>query len=143
MKKFKHLKTGEIAIYQDGVLKSSGFCVEIGVEPSSEFWEEIIEKPVLLITTDNVKVYKDDMIYGINLNWKIFYVNIKEYFMFKSFNKDEIFFTKKAAENYIACNKPCLSFNDVWNISNNKSSDNHYVVIDKRELKKLAESRAI
>ena len=142
-KKFKHKKTGEIATYQDGVLKSSGFCVEIGVEPSSKFWEEIIEKPVLLITTDNVKVYKDDMIYGINLNWKIFYVNIKEYFMFKSFNKDEIFFTKKAAENYIACNKPCLSFNDVWNISNNKSSDNHYVVIDKRELKKLAESRAI
>jgi len=48
MKKFKHLKTGEIAIYQDGVLKSSGFCVEIGVEPSSEFWEEIIELTVLI-----------------------------------------------------------------------------------------------
>jgi hypothetical protein len=44
MKKFKHRKTGEIATYQDGVLKSSGFCVEIGIEPSSEFWEEVIEK---------------------------------------------------------------------------------------------------
>jgi hypothetical protein len=43
-KKFKHKKTGEIATYQDGVLKSSGFCVEIGVEPSSQFWEVISEK---------------------------------------------------------------------------------------------------
>ena len=44
MKKFKHRKTGEIAIYKDGVLKSSGFSVEIGVEPSSNFWEEVVEK---------------------------------------------------------------------------------------------------
>jgi len=44
MKTFKHKKTGEIATYKDGVLKSSGFCVEIGTEPSSEFWEEVIEK---------------------------------------------------------------------------------------------------
>jgi len=43
-KKFKHKKTGEIATYQDGVLKSSGFCVELGVEPSSQFWQEVIEK---------------------------------------------------------------------------------------------------
>lgn len=44
MKKFKHKNTGEIATYENGVLKSSGFCVEIGVEPSSEFWEEIVDK---------------------------------------------------------------------------------------------------
>lgn len=43
MKKYKHRKTGEIATYQDGILKSSGFCVEIGVEPSNEYWEEIVE----------------------------------------------------------------------------------------------------
>jgi hypothetical protein len=42
MKIFKHKKSGEIAIYKDGVLKSSNFCVEIGVEPSNEYWEEII-----------------------------------------------------------------------------------------------------
>ena len=36
MKKFKHRFTEEIATYKDGVLKSSGFCVEIGVEPSSK-----------------------------------------------------------------------------------------------------------
>jgi hypothetical protein len=44
MKKFKHKKTGEIAIYKDGILKSSGFAIELGVEPSSKYWEEIIEK---------------------------------------------------------------------------------------------------
>jgi len=43
MKKFKHKQTGEIATYNDGVLKSSGFCVEIGVEPSDKYWEEIKE----------------------------------------------------------------------------------------------------
>ena len=44
MKTFKHKKTGEIATYKDGVLTSSGFSVEIGVEPSSEFWDEITKK---------------------------------------------------------------------------------------------------
>ena len=44
MKTFKHKKTGEIATYKDGILKSSGFSVEIGVEPSSNFWEEFVEK---------------------------------------------------------------------------------------------------
>lgn len=44
MKTYKHKKTGEIATYKDGILKSSGFSVEIGVEPSSNFWEEIVEK---------------------------------------------------------------------------------------------------
>jgi hypothetical protein len=49
-KKFKHKKTGEIATYKDGILKSSGFCVEIGVEPSSEFWEEVVEKDYEILT---------------------------------------------------------------------------------------------
>jgi hypothetical protein len=51
MKKFKHRKTGEIATYQDGILKSSGFCVEIGVEPSNKFWKEIIEKDYEILRT--------------------------------------------------------------------------------------------
>jgi hypothetical protein len=44
MKTYKHKKTGEIATYKDGILKSSGFSVEIGVEPSSEFWELVPQK---------------------------------------------------------------------------------------------------
>jgi hypothetical protein len=56
MKKYKHKKTGEIATYKNGILKSSGFCVEIGVEPSKEFWELIQELPV---GTKVVDTYSD------------------------------------------------------------------------------------
>jgi hypothetical protein len=41
---FKHKKTGEIATYKDGIFKQGRFTVEIGVEPSSEYWEEILSK---------------------------------------------------------------------------------------------------
>jgi hypothetical protein len=42
-KTFRHKTTNEVATYKDGVLKSSGFAVEIGVEPSSQFWEDITQ----------------------------------------------------------------------------------------------------
>jgi hypothetical protein len=42
-KTFRHKTTNEVATYKDGVLKSSGFSVEIGVEPSSQFWEDITQ----------------------------------------------------------------------------------------------------
>lgn len=45
MRKFKHRKTGEIIGYQDGVVESGSFRLDMGCEPSSEFWEEIIEQP--------------------------------------------------------------------------------------------------
>lgn len=60
MKTFKHRKTGEIAIYKDGVLKSSGFAVEIGIEPSNEFWEEVQqpkEYEILSFRSNNYKKY--------------------------------------------------------------------------------------
>ena len=45
-RKFKHKVTGEIAHYKDGVFKIGDCCIEIGVEPSSKFWEEIEKYPV-------------------------------------------------------------------------------------------------
>lgn len=41
-KVYKHKKTGQIAYYKDGVFKQNNCSVEIGVEPSKQFWEEII-----------------------------------------------------------------------------------------------------
>ena len=38
---FKHKKTGETATYKDEIFKQGRFTVEIGVEPSSEFWERV------------------------------------------------------------------------------------------------------
>ena len=263
MKTFRHKKTGEIVTYKDGVLKSGIYCVEIGVEPSSQYWQEIIEnkyeilsyyfknisgkgdyyvdptyiwyethkgngrwsrqghvtkpytteeisnhngygihsvkrlsdgeiftigdeltegtilrfnlsdyndgiyadaerfidngmytyvglpldkwvksKKVLFTTEDGVNVFKGDKIwYYIHNNTTLYESIASTDYHNGTISKYIYFSTKKAAENYIICNKPCLSFNDVWNISNNKSSDNHYVIIDKRELKKLVKSK--
>lgn len=44
MRQFKHKKTGDIAYYKDGVFKQGVFCMEIGVEPSSEVWEEVVQR---------------------------------------------------------------------------------------------------
>lgn len=40
-KRYRHRKTKEIVICKDGVWKQDGTCVDIGHEPSDEFWEEI------------------------------------------------------------------------------------------------------
>lgn len=243
-KKFKHKITGEIITYKDGVIKSGTFVLDMGCEPSSEYWEEIkkdyeilsykqnitnrlykkdfngnfiadngwgLSKPinkhsnisihsvrrlsdnfvitlgdyckakkgssgevttiefcgngelrigsdkryyvgindvvkseVLFMTEDNVEIREGDKyccIYKNNFepfeDLKMFTANngvvLKDQFLF--------FSTKEAAENFIICNKPCLSFNDIWNISDNKSSDNNYVVVSKKELKQLAKSK--
>lgn len=43
-KVYKHKKTGQIAYYKDGIFKQNNCSVEIGVEPSSEFWTELSYK---------------------------------------------------------------------------------------------------
>jgi len=68
-KKFKHRKTGETATYQDGILKSSGFCVELGVEPSSQFWEEVIEKNYEILSFKlgaRIDTLRENGLYGIS-----------------------------------------------------------------------------
>lgn len=52
-KVYKHKKTGQIAYYKDGVFKQNNCSVEIGVEPSSEFWNE-----VLFITEDGAEMFE-------------------------------------------------------------------------------------
>jgi hypothetical protein len=260
MKTFKHKKTGEIATYKDGVFKQGRFCVEIGTEPSKEFWEEIIEiKPLyfinsfisnrniinipegtivikdknnnfishphtyfqvlstekellnnhdwsiysiirisdgeiftlgdktnkgiinsinidnrfsnhnkhiislminsttgyrldelkklkLLFTTeDGIDIFEGDEYYPIH---KGSYQKGNKSIARKTYedsnysNNDWILFGKKEnADMYLILNKPCLSLNDIWDISNNKSSDDNYVIIDKRKLKDLVKSK--
>jgi len=96
----------------------------------------------LFTTEDDVDVYEGDKYFRVISNWSTQQENTI-YFGEYTYKNDGIlrFSTKKAAENYIICNKPCLSFNDVWNISNNKSSDNSYVIIDKKKLKELVKSK--
>lgn len=52
---FKHRKTGEIAYYKDGILKSGNCCIEIGVEPSRDVWAE-----ALFTTEDGVPIFLAD-----------------------------------------------------------------------------------
>ena len=51
MKTFKNKRTGALAYYKDGVFKQDGCCVEIGFEPSSEYWEEVVEYQILSVKT--------------------------------------------------------------------------------------------
>lgn len=105
---------------------------------------DVVKSEVLFRTEDNVEIREGDKyccIYKNNFepfeDLKMFTANngvvLKDQFLF--------FSTKEAAENFIICNKPCLSFNDIWNISDNKSSDNNYVVVSKKELKQLVKSK--
>lgn len=58
-KVFKHRKTGEIAYYKDGILKSGNCSIEIGREPSSDIWEKsfITEDGEIKFCGDNVAWY--------------------------------------------------------------------------------------
>lgn len=105
---------------------------------------DVVKSEVLFRTEDNVEIREGAeycCIYKNNFepfeDLKMFTANngvvLKDQFLF--------FSTKEATENFIICNKPCLSFNDIWNISDNKSSDNNYVVVSKKELKQLAKSK--
>ena len=55
---FKNRKSGELAYYKDGIFKQNGCSVEIGVEPSSEFWNQI-----LFITEDGVEIFEGGVYY--------------------------------------------------------------------------------
>ena len=55
---FKNRKSGELAYYKDGIFKQGNCSVEIGVEPSSEFWNQI-----LFITEDGVEIFEGGVYY--------------------------------------------------------------------------------
>lgn len=77
-KKLKHKKTGEIATYKDGVLKSGQCCVEIGKEPSSEIWEEVLEKDYEIksfIGTKNHLEFEGRIVYKIRDKYYLESVN--------------------------------------------------------------------
>ena len=57
-KTYRHRKSGELAYYKDGIFKQGNCSVEIGVEPSSEFWNEI-----LFITEDGVEMFEGGVYY--------------------------------------------------------------------------------
>lgn len=197
-KKFKHKKTGEIITYKDGVIKSGTFVLDMGCEPSSEYWEEvkktypigtkvrdclgkiyekkengwfcpgvlvslneseigegkrfqIVEERATLFTTeDEVSIKEGDNYWFIWVRGKhlpnyqtlyhpYFVENATKLDLDEYWSKDARFFsTKKAAEDYIINNKPCLSFNDVWN-SDFRGIES--ITFTKEYLKKLVKTK--
>ena len=77
---FKHKKTGELATYKDGIFKQGRFTVEIGVEPSSEFWEEVVTKDYKIISWVDEKgnVYEDEKPIGAIIGNDVFCVTAVE-----------------------------------------------------------------
>lgn len=95
---------------------------------------------VLFTTEDGVDVKHFDDCWCVrdNCNTPIKWTRVIKTGM----KKDEKYFsTKAAADNYIKCNEKLLSFNDVWNLSKNKSTDNAYVVISKSDLTKIVKEK--
>jgi len=132
--------------YNDGIYldakKVSGNNIHSYIGLPSDKWEK--SNKVLFTTEDGFDIYEMDHVYSVEYKPFLIPTIMKLTASKKTkelFERRLFFSSYKAAENYVICNKPCLSFNDVWNISNNKSSDNHYVIIDKRKLKELVKSK--
>ena len=120
---FKHKKTGEVAYYKDGVCRQGRFCVEIGVEPSSEFWEEI--KEVILTTEDGVDLYNGDIYYFIWLDRpalgeeinKIYKAIVRPLNIDTTWSTDAVFFsTNESAEKYLKDREPKVLFTTQDNV---------------------------
>lgn len=91
------------------------------IENQPEFWKEL--KEPLFQTEDGIDMYEDDTYWTLRTkdnDWLFEDKVVKNINYFYSSEKDYskttgiyYFSTKKAAENYIICNKPCLSLNEI------------------------------
>lgn len=96
----------------------------------------------IFISDDGVKYYEgEDMVWHVNNLENNDRIVTNPTFIGQTpvkyainINSDKFFSTSKAAMNYIKCNMKCLSFNDVWNMTNNKSTNETYIVLGKNTL---------
>lgn len=151
MKKYKLLKTypgiylnvGDIVVEKIAGLYFSEHCNGVTVrgdyvEKFPEFWKEMKEYNAVFISEDGLMIFDGQTVYTVFNNYKIMPQQV--FVGMKLFENLKYFSTKKAAENYVRCNFPCMSFNDVWNMSKNKDDKNGYVVISKADLKQFTQS---
>ena len=110
MKTFKHRINGQIATYKDGVFKQGNCCVEIGAEPSSEFWEKafITEDGEIRFCDDNVAWYINNRyVYMLRLHKSHYGLLEGENDTYKIFSTEE-----KAKEYEEKNKKPILTTED-------------------------------
>lgn len=95
------------------------------VEDSPEFWQEIIERKPLFRTQDGVDIYDEegDVFYYVrtknpnrwNPVWTVLQNNPNKHNIFIYEPKIKTYFsTREKAEEYLLYNKPCLSFQEVY-----------------------------
>jgi hypothetical protein len=70
-------------------------------------------KKPLFTTEEGVDIYEGDNYYGVTNEFKIFYNNSYMFSTNDLKNDNKRFSTKKAAEEYILMNKPCLNIKDI------------------------------
>ena len=145
-KKYRHLKTGEEITYKDGVIKSGSFIFELGCEPYKEYWEEVVEKPVLFTTEDEVSIKEGDNYWFIWVRGKhlpnyqtlyhpYFVENAAKLDSDEYWSKDARFFsTEKAAKDFIIYHKPCLSIKEIL-------SAGQRIIVDEEKLKQLVKTK--
>ena len=127
---FKHKKTGHLGYYKDGVFRQGRFCIEIGVEPSIEFWEEVIENTPLTKTFDGVDVFEGDNVAWVIMGEFSYIITLHKIHAKSCLENSEIykiFSTKEKALEWVEENRPKTLFTTLDNVDL-KYGDKFYVV---------------
>jgi hypothetical protein len=95
-----------------------------------------VKKP-LFTTEDGVEIFEGDTFYEVSTErWEVMAESEPHKPPYDQYYK--YFSTEKAARNYVVCNKPCLSFNDVWM----QFKDDHILMsASKGQLQNLVEQK--
>jgi len=132
---------GWYKIPSDSDLKTSYTDEDILKQKRFQIVEET--KPVLFTTEDGKDIYEYDAIWVVSSNFNTIYTTAfsNKYGNSKTLYKI-VFSNKKAAEEYILWNKPCLSLNDVASIypgvnKNHSNTPSHQA----ERLKELVKSK--
>jgi len=75
-KVFKNKKTGEIAYYKDGILKVNNCAVEIGHEPSLEFWGLVERGEVIGKDFYGNDILKYSKIYSVSDDLNLYFTDM-------------------------------------------------------------------
>lgn len=142
------MKPQKLDIYAKAKEFSSNSRERFAFMQGAEYGSGMIVTP-LLVTEDGVPYYDDnDLVWDTHDyegNSKAIYSNpnfLEQTEVKYAKNIPRKFFsTKEAAENYRKCYFKCLSYNDVWNMNDNKSSDNNFIAISKQELTKTVNDK--
>tara|TARA_R110000744_G_scaffold147197_1_gene260137 strand:+ start:1729 stop:2658 length:930 start_codon:yes stop_codon:yes gene_type:complete len=101
-------------LYENRILVSLSDAIDIGYSSGKGCNMSIIShsKPILFVTEDKVKIYKDTASFVVNKK-----LEISGPLMFNGKSENfKYFSTLKAAKEYVIHNTPCLSLNEIYSL---------------------------